>query len=56
MLEVHQPDDQTRMAGSPALTGGKEAGPFPLEPGPVDQRRQPDQFVSPVDHADQAGP
>ena len=56
VLEVHQPGDQTRMRGRPSLSGGEEAGPFPLEPGPVDQRRQPHQFVPPIDHVDQPRP
>jgi len=38
----------------PPLRGGEEAGPVFLEPGPVDQCRQPDQFVARVDHVDQA--
>jgi hypothetical protein len=42
VLQVHQPGHQTGMGGRPPLRGGEEAGPVFLEPGPVDQRRQPD--------------
>ena len=54
VLENHQPGDQARMDGRPPLTSGEEARPFPLEPGPVDQRCQPDQLVPPIDHVEQA--
>jgi hypothetical protein len=54
VLQVHQPGHEARMDGRPPLTSGEEAGPFPLEPGPVDQRRQPDQLVPPIDHVEQS--
>lgn len=56
VLQVHQPGDQARMSGEPSLLGRKEARPFPLEPGPIDQRRKPDQLVPPVDDVDEARP
>jgi hypothetical protein len=56
VLEIHQPRHQTRMDGRPPLTSGEEAGPLPLEPVPVDQCRQPDQLVPPIDHVDQPRP
>jgi hypothetical protein len=54
VLQVHQARDQARMQSGPPLRGGEEAGPVLFEPGPVDQRRQPDQFVPRVDHVEQA--
>ena len=56
MLQVHQPRHQAGMRGRPSFLGGEEADPFPLEPGPVDQRGQPDQLVSSIDQIDQARP
>jgi hypothetical protein len=56
VLEAHQPRDQARVDGRASLVGGKEAGPFPLEPGPVDQGGEPDQLVLAVDHVEQAWP
>jgi hypothetical protein len=54
VLQIHQACDQARRQSGPPLRGGEEARPFTLEPGPVDQRRQPDQLVPPIDHVDQA--
>ena len=54
VLEVNQPRDQARVGGRPPLARRKEAGPFALEPRPVDQGGEPDQFVPPVDHVEQA--
>ena len=57
VLEAHRPRDQARVDGRASLVvGGKEAGPFPLEPRPVDQGGEPDQLVLAVDHVEQAWP
>ena len=54
VLQTHQACDQARRESGPPLRGGEETGPVFFEPGPVDQRRQPDQFVARVDHVEQA--
>ncbi len=54
VLQVHQPSDQPRIGSRPSLLSRKEAGPFSLEPVPVDQRGQPDQLMPPIDHVDEA--
>jgi hypothetical protein len=53
VLQVQQPCHQTWVGSGPPLVRGEEAGPFPLEPGPVDQHRQPDRFMPPIDHVGQ---
>ena len=54
VLEVHQPGNQARVSGRASLVRGEEAGPFPLEPGPIDQGGEPDQLVPSIDHVEQA--
>ena len=56
VLQDHQPSHQLRLRGGPSLLSRKEAGPFPLEPVPVDQRRQSNQLMPPVDDVDEARP
>jgi hypothetical protein len=56
VLQIHQACDQARRQSGPPLRGGEEARPVFFEPGPVDQRRQPDQLVPPIDHVEQARP
>jgi hypothetical protein len=54
VLQIHQPGHQARMRGGASLGRRKEACPLPLEPGPVDQGREPNQLVTCVNHVDQA--
>jgi hypothetical protein len=56
VLQIHQPGNQAGMRGWSAFVRGEEACPFPLEPGPVDQGGEPDQFMVPVDQLDQTRP
>ena len=56
VLEIHEARHQPRIDRGPSLVGGEEASPLPLEPAPVDQRRQPNQLVPSIDHVDQPRP